>query len=96
MVFSKPTRLGIVGLVITPSPVVIAATATKSPAPDVTPVHELSAALVLIVQVMASGEVITRFPVPDCATATKRPFAHVIPLQKLSAALTAIFHLRSQ
>src|SRR3990167_3580643 len=87
---ASPTLLGIVGLVITPSPVVIAATATKSPAPEVTPFHGLSAALVLIVQVIPSGEVITRLPVPETATATKRPFAHVIPVQALSAALAAM------
>ena len=68
------------GLVMTLFPEPLLATATNSPFPYVTLVHELSAALVRIVHVMQSGDVMTRLPVPVEETATKSPFPYVTPV----------------
>ena len=52
-------------------PDVATATNSLSSGLQTTLLHELSAADVLVVHVIPSGDVITRFPIPDHATATK-------------------------
>ena len=89
------------GLVITRLPVPVFATATNFSCPvgppQVTDIHEFSAAEVCVVQVMPSGLVMTRLSVPWFATATNfccpAGPPQVTESQLLSTGEVCVFHV---